>query len=94
MIVDKFEKLHAEYIQLLAEYHNHYIKCIKRRQGKVHISGMQQCLRRMSQLQREMVKELTEIKKIKREQYKDLYQGQRSRTYTSTGYSGIHKGAE
>jgi hypothetical protein len=76
---DEFERLHAEYLQAVLAYHNAYIKFTGLRQSRDSARAMQQAQRQLAKLSKLMIKEITNLKKAKKEKYKDLYQGQRAR---------------
>lgn len=76
--IQDYERLHAEYLQALAKYHNAYIKFTGLRQSKDNAQAMQQAQRQLGKLSKLMIKEITNLKKAKVEKYKDLYQGQRA----------------
>lgn len=79
MFTQEYEKLHAEYIQCLVEYHNAYIAYIQGRQARDDYPRLRKILRQMKRTNAEMIKSLLGVRKGKVEANKDKYQEQRTR---------------
>jgi hypothetical protein len=78
-MLERYEQLHAELIQLLCEYHNYYIKFIKGKQTFNDAIKMKRVLRKIKTQSGMLYKEVVNVRKSKEEKYKDAYQAQRNR---------------
>jgi hypothetical protein len=79
MITDDYEKLHAQYIQAVVEYHNIYVKYIKGRLARKDYPKMRAALKQLKTLNTQMTRTLTILGKAKKESNFDKYQEQRTR---------------
>jgi hypothetical protein len=81
-VSEKYEKAHAEYILALVEYHNAYLKYIKGGMVHAHRARLRRALRTLNTLNRQMIKELTEIQRAKVQAHAEAgkYEWQRTRS--------------
>jgi hypothetical protein len=78
-MLERYEQLHSELIQLLCEYHNHYIRFTKGKQTYNDTVKMKQVLKKIRNQSLTLYKEVINVRKSKEEKYKDAYQAQRNR---------------
>ena len=79
MITARYDELHAQYLQALTEYHSIYIRYIKGKQKNEDYTKFHRALRKLRDINTQMVKEALAVSKAKKESNKDKYQEQRTR---------------
>jgi hypothetical protein len=89
MYTDEYEKLHAEFMQSIVDYHNLYISYIHGSKGRNKNLAMRLSLKKVRDLSIAMIRESLEIKAARKELFKDAYQHQRTHGGDA---SRFHKG--
>jgi hypothetical protein len=79
MYTEAYEKLHAEYLEVLLQYHNAYVKYIKGNRARVDYPIIRKSLREMKAINQLMIKEILKVRKGKMESNKDKYQTHRQK---------------
>jgi hypothetical protein len=77
MLTDEYEKLHEKYLQTFVAYHNAYLKYIKGRQARIYRAPLRAAIIALREINTQMLKELTVLRKAKFEADKDKYHWQR-----------------
>jgi hypothetical protein len=79
MITDRYEELHAQYLQALTAYHSIYLKYIKGKLTNEDYRKFQRSLRKLRTINTQLLKEALALSKAKKESNMDKYQEQRTR---------------
>ena len=82
MLTENYEKLHAEYLQALVEYHNSYMRYIKGKLTRKEYHVFKGTLRKLKNLNVLMLKEVLVINRAKSVSNLDKYHEQRTRIRT------------
>jgi hypothetical protein len=87
MLTDRYEELHAQYLQALTAYHSIYIRYIKGKQTNEDYSKFHRALRKLRDINTQMIKEALAVSKAKKVSNMDKYQEQRTRNQKNDRYN-------